>query len=223
MPDQTIPRAEFGICGGSGIAELRLPRRPERPARRRCSPTDLVFDTPFGRSPAFTHFRVDGSRGPARGARRQDARLAPRREARRRVAAGVLGLPRGRREQGPRRRRRRSLNHLLDPRDVVIPNDFIDLTDQAGHLRPRRPPAHHAPADLPRPGRPRSTRAPGSRLPARLPARHLPRHRRPALRVAGRGRLHEAPRRRRHRAVARRPRSSSRATSARASPASTWS
>ncbi len=39
-----------------------------------------------------------------------------------------------------------SLNHMLDPRDVVIPNDFIDLTHQAGHLRSRRPPAHHAPA-----------------------------------------------------------------------------
>ena len=185
--------------------------------------TDLVFDTPFGRSPAFTHFRVEGAAGPRealavkmhgwrRGVKRADASLQAfwvfhEAGVRKVLADGGVG----------------SLNHLLDPRDIVIPNDFIDLSIKqdiyvrGDHLLiMRQPICPDMAATLYR-------GALGAELPARLPARHLPRHRRPALRVARRGRLHEAPRRRRHRPVALARRSSSRATSARASPASTSS
>lgn len=89
---------------------------------------NLVFDTPFVRSPAFTHFKVIGPRGPRealavkmhgwrRGIKRADASLQvlwvfSEAGVRKVLADGGVG----------------SLNHLLDPRDVLVPNDFIDLT-----------------------------------------------------------------------------------------------
>ena len=85
-----------------------------------------------------------------------------------------------------------SLNHLLDPRDVVIPNDFIDLTIKqdiyvrGDHLLIMREPICRDLASHLYSGASES-------LPARLLARHLPRHRRPPLRVGRRGRLHETP------------------------------
>jgi 5'-methylthioadenosine phosphorylase len=123
----TIPRAEFGICGGSGTLSLAFPAGLDDD-RVTVLAEDLVFDTPFGRSPAFTHFRVDASDGPRhalairmhgwrRGVKRADASLQAfwvfhEAGVRKVLADGGVG----------------SLNHLLDPRDVLIPNDFIDLT-----------------------------------------------------------------------------------------------
>jgi 5'-methylthioadenosine phosphorylase len=127
MPDQQIPTAQFGVCGGSGSLSFDFPaalqdERVEVLAR------DLVFETPFGTSPAFNHFRVTGPAGPRealavkmhgwrRGVKRSDASLQvfwvfSEAGVRKVLADGGVG----------------SLNHLLDPRDVVIPNDFVDLT-----------------------------------------------------------------------------------------------
>lgn len=122
-----IPRADFGICGGSGTLSKPFPRSLEDP-RVTILAENLVFETPFGRSPAFTHFRVEGDAGPRdalairmhgwrRGVKRADASLQAfwvfaEAGVRRVLSDGGVG----------------TLNHLLDPRDVVIPNDFIDLT-----------------------------------------------------------------------------------------------
>jgi len=122
-----IPRVEFGICGGSGTLSFDFPG-----ALNDCRTTvlndGLVFDTPFGRSPAFTHFRVSGPYGARealsvkmhgwrRGVKRADASLQVfwvfcEAGVRKVISDGGVG----------------SLNHLLDPRDVMVPNDFIDLT-----------------------------------------------------------------------------------------------
>jgi len=127
MTDQRVPRAEFGICGGSGT--LSMGTAASLADERVTIVADgLVYDTPFGRSPAFTHIRVDGPRGPRdalavkmhgwrRGVKRGDASLQVfwvfhEAGVRKVLADGGVG----------------SLNHLLDPRDVVVPNDFIDLT-----------------------------------------------------------------------------------------------
>jgi len=122
-----VPAADFGLCGGSGTLSLDFPAglsddRVEMLAK------DLVFDTPFGRSPAFTHFRVRGPHGPRealavkmhgwrRGVKRADASLQvfwvfSEAGVRKVIADGGVG----------------ALNHLLDPRDVVMPTDFIDLS-----------------------------------------------------------------------------------------------
>jgi 5'-methylthioadenosine phosphorylase len=122
-----IPKVEFGICGGSGSLSHGLPASLGDD-RVTVLGEDLVYDTPFGESPAFTHFRVEGSSGPRealavrmhgwrRGIKRADASLQTfwvfhEAGVRKVLADGGVG----------------SLNHLLDPRDIVIPDDFIDLT-----------------------------------------------------------------------------------------------
>jgi len=127
MSDGAIPRVEFGICGGSGTLSRPFPQALADD-RAEVLADGLVFDTPFGPSPAFTHFRVTGSRGPRealavrmhgwrRGVKRGDASLQTfwvfhEAGVRKVLSDGGVG----------------SLNHLLDPRDVVLPNDFIDLT-----------------------------------------------------------------------------------------------
>jgi 5'-methylthioadenosine phosphorylase len=127
MPEQQIPQVEFGVCGGSGTLSLQFPASLQDD-RAEVLATDLVFDTPFGRSPAFTHFRVTGSRGPRealairmhgwrRGVKRADASLQAfwvfsQAGVRKVLSDGGVG----------------SLNPMLDPRDVVLPSDFIDLT-----------------------------------------------------------------------------------------------
>lgn len=122
-----VPSAQFGICGGSGSLSFDFPAALGD-ERVEVLAENTVFDTPFGASPAFTHFRITGPRGPRealavkmhgwrRGVKRADASLQVfwvfhEAGVKKVLADGGVG----------------SLNHLLDPRDVVIPNDFIDLS-----------------------------------------------------------------------------------------------
>jgi 5'-methylthioadenosine phosphorylase len=122
-----VPSAAIGICGGSGSLSFDFPAGLEDP-RVTVLGTDLVWETPFGRSPAFTHFRVDATDGARdalavkmhgwrRGVKRADASLQTfwvfhQAGVRKVLSDGGVG----------------SLNHLLDPRDIVVPNDYIDLT-----------------------------------------------------------------------------------------------
>ena len=127
MTTSTVPHVDFGICGGSGTLSFDFPEGLAD-SRTTVLADDLVFETPFGRSPAFTHFRVSGPHGRRealavrmhgwrRGVKRADASLQvfwvfDQAGVRKVISDGGVG----------------SLNHLLDPRDVVVPNDFIDLT-----------------------------------------------------------------------------------------------
>jgi 5'-methylthioadenosine phosphorylase len=127
MPDQTIPRAEFGMCGGSSTLSFDFPAGLEDD-RIEVVADELEWDTPFGRSPAFTHFRVGGPHGARdvlavrmhgwrRGVRRADASLQTfwvfdQAGVAKVVADGGVG----------------SVNRLLDPRDVIVPDDFLDLS-----------------------------------------------------------------------------------------------
>lgn len=127
MADAPVPSAVFGVCGGSGSLSLEFPSGLADP-RVEVLAERLVFDTPFGRSPAFTHFRVTGEHGPRealavkmhgwrRGVKRAHASLQVfwvfhQAGVRKVLADGGVG----------------ALNHLLDPRDVVVPTDFIDLS-----------------------------------------------------------------------------------------------
>lgn len=161
MPAQDIPRVDFGLCGGSGTLGFDFPAGLDDP-RTTVFATDLVFDTPFGVSPRFTHFRVKGPHGPRealavkmhgwrRGVKRADASLQAfwvfhAAGVRHVLADGGVG----------------SLNHLLDPRDVLLPTDFVDLTSRqdiyvrGDHLlimrRPICPTLHRALYDAARRG-----------------------------------------------------------------------
>ncbi len=127
MAPTNVPAAQFGICGGSGSLSLDFPAALHDD-RVMVLADGLVFETPFGTSPAFTHFRVEGTSGPRdalavrmhgwrRGVKRADASLQvfwvfSEAGVTKVLADGGVG----------------SLNHLLDPRDVVVPNDFIDVS-----------------------------------------------------------------------------------------------
>jgi 5'-methylthioadenosine phosphorylase len=127
MPEPTIPSAVFGVCGGSGTLSLGTAASAED-ERVEVVADGLVFETPFGESPAFTHFRVDGPDGARdalsvrmhgwrRGVKRGDASLQTfwvfdQAGVKKVLSDGGVG----------------SLNHLLDPRDVVVPSDFVDMT-----------------------------------------------------------------------------------------------
>ncbi|MBS3956499.1 MAG: MTAP family purine nucleoside phosphorylase [Clostridiales bacterium] len=124
---QAVPAAEFGLCGGSGTLSIGTAAALDD-GRVTVIADGLVFETPFGRSPAFTHMRIIGPHGSRdalavrmhgwrRGVKRADASLQVfwvfhAAGVRKVLADGGVG----------------SLNHLLDPRDVMIPDDFIDLT-----------------------------------------------------------------------------------------------
>ena len=127
MPHTPVPDATIGICGGSGSLSFDFPAALGD-SRVEVLASELIFDTPFGESPAFTHFRITGPYGAhdvlsvkmhgwRRGVKRADASLQTfwvfhEAGVRKVIADGGVG----------------SLNHLLDPRDIVVPNDFIDLT-----------------------------------------------------------------------------------------------
>jgi len=127
MTSTNVPGARFGICGGSGSLSFAFPAALGD-SRVTVLAEDLVFQTPFGRSPAFTHFRVETTSGSVdalsvkmhgwrRGVKRADASLQVfwvfhEAGVTKVLADGGVG----------------SLNSLLDPRDIVVPDDFIDLS-----------------------------------------------------------------------------------------------
>ncbi len=122
MAGTNVPRASLAIVGGTGTygADLHAELHPDVAVRDE----ELVFATPWGESPAFTllevadrkclHVRLHGwRRGVSRGrASRQVFSVLQRAGVRRIVSDAGVG----------------SLNTLLDPGDLVIPDDFVDLT-----------------------------------------------------------------------------------------------
>jgi len=117
----TIPQADYAIIGGSSTFSLNFPEDLGYPGLEVLA-TGLVFSTPYGESPAFKLFRIGDKQvltlkmhGWRPGVNRGDASRQVFwvfREAgvRRIMAEGGAG----------------SINHLLRPRDLVIPSDYID-------------------------------------------------------------------------------------------------
>jgi len=116
-----VPAATRAVIGGSGshAADL-VSLHPDVSLIER----DLVFDTPWGESPPFVLFELNGLRvlhvkmhgwrkGVSRGrASRQVFSVLHRAGVRRIVSDAGVG----------------SLNHLLDPGDLVVVDDFVDVT-----------------------------------------------------------------------------------------------
>ena len=122
-----MPAARLAVVGGSGTQGGSFPAglRDDVAALE----GDLVFATPYGESPPFQLFTLSGEavlhvrmHGWRRGVRRG--------EASRQVfwVLAQAGVRRILSEAGVG-----SLNHLLDPGDLVICDDFVDMTsDRAG-------------------------------------------------------------------------------------------
>ena len=122
--ERAVPSASFAVIGGSSTFSLRFPAALNRPEVRVLE-EGLVFPTPFGESPPFTLFEVEGKRvltvrmhgwRPPHVSRADASRQVfwVFREAgvRRIFAEGGVG----------------SLSRLLELRDFVIPDDYIDMT-----------------------------------------------------------------------------------------------
>jgi 5'-methylthioadenosine phosphorylase len=131
-----VPKASRAVIGGSGSLAADFPGDLHPDAR--VLERDLVFDTPWGESPPFTLFELGGLRtlhtrmhgwhaGVSRGrASRQVFSVLHRAGVRRILSDAGVG----------------SLNHLLDPGDLVVVDDFVDMTTdrdrygvvEGGHL-----------------------------------------------------------------------------------------
>ncbi|MPL65678.1 S-methyl-5'-thioadenosine phosphorylase [bioreactor metagenome] len=114
---------EFAVIGGSGTLSSDFPLGAEAEDVKILA-DDLEFETPYGLSPAFRLFSVGDKQvltckmhGWRSGVNRADASRQvfwALREAgvKRIISEGGVG----------------SVNHLLDPRDFIIPNDYLDLS-----------------------------------------------------------------------------------------------
>ncbi|MCL6610077.1 MAG: MTAP family purine nucleoside phosphorylase [Peptococcaceae bacterium] len=118
-----IPRAELAVIGGSGTYSINFPGDLDINGIEIID-EGTVFKTPFGDSPPVKFFRLGGKTaatvkmhgwrpGVGRGeASRQVFWVFREAGVRRIIAEGGVG----------------SVNHLLRPRDLVIPSDYIDLS-----------------------------------------------------------------------------------------------
>ncbi len=119
----TVPKAEFAVVGGSGTLSSNFPAGSES-LDVKILEDNLYFDTPYGKSPAFRLFSVGDKKvlccrmhGWRSGVTRADASRQvfwTFREAgvQRILSEGGVG----------------TVNHLLDPRDFMIPDDYLDLS-----------------------------------------------------------------------------------------------
>lgn len=123
MAEQQIPAARYAVIGGSGTLSSDFPRASTADDVEILA-DGLYFRTPYGESPAFRLFSVAGRRvltcrmhGWRSGVTRADASRQVfwvLREAgvRRILSEGGVG----------------TVNPLLDPRDFLIPDDYLDLS-----------------------------------------------------------------------------------------------
>lgn len=118
-----IPKAAFANIGGSGTLSSNFPLGAEADDVEIIA-DNLVFETPYGESPAFRHFTVAGEsvltckmHGWRSGVNRSDASRQVFwvfREAgvKRILVEGGVG----------------TINPLLDIRDFLIPDDYLDMS-----------------------------------------------------------------------------------------------
>ncbi|AEG60543.1 MTAP family purine nucleoside phosphorylase [Desulforamulus ruminis] len=123
MTDKTIPYADYAIIGGSSTFSISFPEDLSHPDVEVLG-QELVFATPYGPSPAFKLFLLGEKRvltlkmhGWREGFSRADASRQifwVFREAgvKKIMAEGGVG----------------SINHLLKPRDLLVPSDYLDFS-----------------------------------------------------------------------------------------------
>ena len=118
-----IPNVDFAIIGGSGTLSSDFPKNfPDVEILAE----NLFFETPYGKSPAFRLCAVDGKKfltckmhGWRSGVTRADSsrqifwtfRAAG---VKRILSEGGVG----------------TVNHLLNPRDLMIPDDYLDISNR---------------------------------------------------------------------------------------------
>ncbi|WP_037350145.1 MTAP family purine nucleoside phosphorylase [Selenomonas sp. oral taxon 137] len=123
MTEKDVPQAGYAVIGGSGTLSSDFPRA-SMAADVEIIADGLHFITPYGESPAFRLFSVAGRRvltckmhGWRSGVTRADASrqvfwVLRAAGVRRILSEGGVG----------------TVNPLLDPRDFLIPDDYLDLS-----------------------------------------------------------------------------------------------
>ena len=123
LPGNEIPQAGYAVVGGSGTLSSDFPHA-SMAADVEILADGLHFMTPYGESPAFRLFSVAGRRvltcrmhGWRSGVTRADASrqvfwVLRAADVRRILSEGGVG----------------TVNPLLDPRDFLIPDDYLDLS-----------------------------------------------------------------------------------------------
>ncbi len=118
-----IPKADFAIIGGSGTLSSDFPLNIEDDNIKILN-NSIFINTPYGMSPKFILFSVNNKivltckmHGWRSGVTRSDASRQifwtfREAEVKNILSEGGVG----------------SINHLLDPRDLIIPDDYIDLS-----------------------------------------------------------------------------------------------
>jgi purine nucleoside phosphorylase len=119
---RAVPAATRAVIGGSGSLSADFPGGLH--AGSRVLEQALIFETPWGESPPFTLFEIEGR--PALHVRLHGWRPGVSRGRASRQVFSVLhraGVRRILSDAGVG-----SLNHLLDPGDLVVVDDFVDQT-----------------------------------------------------------------------------------------------
>jgi 5'-methylthioadenosine phosphorylase len=118
-----IPTSPWAVIGGSGTRSCNFPE--DAGAGARILERKLIFETPFGESPDFMLFETAGGRRCLTVALHGWREGVSRGDASHQVfwVLAQAGVKRVISEAGVG-----SLNPLLNPRDIVIPDDFIDMT-----------------------------------------------------------------------------------------------
>lgn len=123
MDKNRIPPAEYAIIGGSGSFSINFPE-DLKAENVDIKQEGLIFPTPFGESPTFKYFacgpkkvltcKMHGWRpGVSRGdASRQLFWVLQQAGVKKIMAEGGVG----------------SINHLLKPRDLLVPSDYLDFS-----------------------------------------------------------------------------------------------
>ena len=116
-----IPTADFAIIGGSGTLSGNFPKNF---AGVEILEDNLFFETPYGKSPAFRLCEVGGKKfltckmhGWRSGVTRADSSRQIFWTFREAGVKKILS------ESGVG-----TINHLLNPRDLIIPDDYLDLS-----------------------------------------------------------------------------------------------
>ncbi|MCR5834138.1 MAG: MTAP family purine nucleoside phosphorylase [Selenomonadaceae bacterium] len=116
-----IPSADFAIIGGSGTLSSDFPKNFDGV---KILADNLLFDTPYGQSPALRLCEIDGKsfltckmHGWRSGVSRADSSrqifwIFRESGVKRILSEGGVG----------------SVNRLLNPRDLLIPDDYLDLS-----------------------------------------------------------------------------------------------
>ncbi len=121
-----VDKALLGFIGGSGTLSLNFPQDLEDSSFIILK-QEIIYETPFGDSPPFNLFQVKGkTEYTALGCRMHGWRSGVTRARASQQVFWVFkeaGVKKVFSEGGVG-----SLNHLLDPRDIVVPHDYIDFS-----------------------------------------------------------------------------------------------